>query len=70
MNDRRKFLKTAGSTALFTSLGSSFFISCDDANDDVTPNPNPIVSENGYTKDGNVYTIDLNHSNFSILKTE
>ena len=36
MKDRRKFLKNAGSTALFASLGSSFFISCDESDDNVT----------------------------------
>ena len=34
-NKRREFLKTAGSSALFASLGSSFFISCSDENDDL-----------------------------------
>ena len=60
MKDRRKFLKNAGSTALFASLGSSFFISCDDSEDNVTP-------DDGYTSEGNVYTIYLDHPSFSLL---
>ncbi len=62
MKNRRKFLKNAGSTALFTSLGTSFFIACDETDEN-------IVSESGFTLDGNVYTIELNHPNFSVLKT-
>ena len=65
MKNRREFLKNAGSTALFTSLGSSFFISCDEATEEVNPNP---TLENGFTQEGNIYTIDLNHSDFSSLK--
>ena len=65
MKDRRKFLKNAGSTALFASLGSSFFISCDDSEDNVTPTPT--VPDDGYTSEGNVYTIYLDHPSFSLL---
>ena len=39
-NKRRKFLKNAGSTALFVSLGSSFFLSCDDTEDVINPDDN------------------------------
>ena len=39
-NKRRKFLKNAGSTALFASLGSSFFLSCDDTEDVINPDDN------------------------------
>ena len=67
MKDRRKFLKNAGSTALFASLGSSFFISCDESDDNVTP-PNT-VPEDGYTSEGSVYTIYLDHPSFSLLKS-
>ena len=70
MNNRRKFLKTAGSSALFASLGSSFFVSCDDASDDASPNPpDNNVPEEGYSVDGNVYTIYLTHSSFSNLQS-
>lgn len=67
MKDRRKFLKNAGSTALFASLGSSFFISCDESDNNVTP-PNT-VPEDGYTSEGSVYTIYLDHPSFSLLKS-
>ena len=39
-NKRRKFLKSAGSTALFACLGSSFFISCDNTEENIDPNNN------------------------------
>ena len=71
MKNRRKFLKDAGSTALFTTLGSSFFISCDETNDTATPPPdnnNNNESEEGFTVDGNVYMIDLTHTSFSNLQ--
>tara|TARA_Y100000814_G_scaffold85072_1_gene56989 strand:- start:426 stop:890 length:465 start_codon:yes stop_codon:yes gene_type:complete len=67
-NQRRKFLKNAGSTALFTSLGSTFFISCDDTEEVIDPDNNN-TSENGFTIDGDTYTIELDHPNFSILKS-
>lgn len=69
MKDRRKFLKNAGSTALFTTLGTSFFIACDEKEENIDPDNNNNVSENGFTLNGNVYTIELNHPNFSVLKT-
>ena len=68
MKDRRKFLKNAGSTALFTSLGTSFFIACDEKEENIDPDNNN-VSENGFTLNGNVYSIELNHPNFSVLKS-
>ena len=67
-NKRRKFLKSAGSTALFASLGSSFFLSCDDTEEVINPDENN-TSENGFTADGDTYTIELNHPNFTILKS-
>ena len=69
-NKRRKFLKNAGSTALFASLGSSFFISCDDTEEVIIPDDNDNNnnnSENGFTVDGDTYTIDLDHPDFSVL---
>ena len=68
ISNRRKFLKNAGSTALFTSLGSTFFISCDDTEEVIDPDNNN-TSENGFTVDGDTYTIELDHPNFSILKS-
>lgn len=61
-------MKNAGSTALFTSLGSAFFISCDDTEEVIDPDNNN-TSENGFTVDGDTYTIELDHPNFSILKS-
>ena len=69
MKNRRKFLKSAGSTALFTSLGTSFFVACSEAEEIIDPDNNNNVSENGFTVDGNVYTIELNHPSFSVLKS-
>ena len=70
-NKRRIFLKNAGSTALFASLGSSFFISCDDTEEVIKPDDNNenSTSENGFILDGNTYTIELNHPSFSVLKS-
>jgi Rieske Fe-S protein len=70
-NKRRKFLKSAGSTALFASLGSSFFLSCDDTEETIVPDDNNDnnISENGFILDGNTYTIDLNHPSFLVLKS-
>ena len=54
----------------FATLGSSF-ISCDDTSETVTspPNNNNNQSGEGYTVDGNVYTIDLTNSSFSNLQS-
>ena len=35
INKRREFLKTAGSSALFTALGTSFFLSCSEAEETI-----------------------------------
>ena len=67
-NKRREFLKTAGSSALFASLGSSFFISCGD-DDDLLITIDEFA-ETGYVKDGNLYIIDLTHSSFSTLTND
>ena len=69
-NKRRKFLKNAGSTALFASLSSSFFISCGDIEEVIIPDDNDNNnnnSENGFTVNGDTYTIDLDHPDFSVL---
>ena len=68
-NKRREFLKTAGSSALFASLGSSFFISCGD-DDDLLPTTTDAFAETGYVIDGNLYIIDLTHSSFSTLTND
>ena len=75
-NKRREFLKNAGSSALFTALGTSFFSSCSEAEetiDEISDEEN--TEENtetsvGFTVDGNVYTIDLDHPSFSSLKIQ
>ena len=69
MSNRRKFLKSAGSTALFTSLGSSFFIGCSTSEEVIQPdnnnnNNNNVSPDDGYSVDGGNYIIELNHSNF------
>ena len=75
-NKRREFLKNAGSSALFATLGSTFFSSCNEAEetiDEITDEE--IIEEDtekgvGFTVDGNVYTIDLDHPSFSSLKIQ
>ena len=42
-NKRRKFLKNAGSTALFASLGTSFLVSCSTSEENVDPTLPPWV---------------------------
>ena len=73
MNKRRKFLKTAGSTALFTSLGSTFLIGCSTTEEIINPNNNNNNNSNttvdGFIVDGGNYTIELDHPNFSVLKS-
>lgn len=72
-NKRRKFLKNAGSTAIFATLGTSFFTSCDTSEDTsapIIPPPNETETGNGFTVDGNIYTFDLTHSSFSGLSSE
>ena len=70
-NDRRKFLKTAGSSALFASLGASFFTSCYEKDEEITPNSDNNASEweDGFNIAGTTIKIDLNHDNFKVLKT-
>jgi len=68
LNDRRSFLKTAGSSALFASLGSSFFTSCYEKEDDLTQINS--IWENGYNIYNNIIKIDLKHYNFKILNNQ
>ena len=55
-NKRRKFLKNAGSTALFASLGTSFLVSCSTSEENVDPTlpPDETGGETGvgFTVDG------------------
>jgi cytochrome b6-f complex iron-sulfur subunit len=68
---RKDFLKTAGSTALFSFLGISFITSCsgstDALNDTGTGGSTGGESE-GITVSGNTVTIDLNSDAGSPLK--
>ena len=70
--NRRKFLKTASSSALFATLGSSFFTSCYEKDEDISPVNDDDKNEdgwaNGYNIDSTNIKIDLNHNNFKILK--
>ena len=71
MKDRRKFLKNAGSSALFATLGSSFFISCDDTSETVTPPPNNNNNESGEViLLMNVYTMISQTLHFLIYKAQ
>ena len=73
--DRKKFLKTAGSTALFTFLGIGF-ASCssstssydDNVVDDPTTNGGDDESGINISDNGNTVTIDLTKNDVSALK--
>ena len=74
MINRRDFLREVCPTVAFAFFGMSFLESCsadsleEDAGDGTTPpTDNGGSSDNGYTKSGSTYTIDLTHSNFSQL---
>ena len=68
MKNRRDFLKEVCPTVAFAFFGVSFLEACsansleEDTTDGTTP-----PTDNGYTKIGSTYTIDLTHSNFSQL---
>ena len=57
---RRKFLKNAGSTALFASLGTSFLISCDDAEEVIIPDDNDDNNDDEDDNDNDELTDKLN----------
>jgi hypothetical protein len=73
MKNRRDFLKEVCPTVAFAFFGLSFLEACsadsleEDTGDGTTPTDNGGSSDNGYTKNGSTYTIDLTHSNFSKL---
>lgn len=74
MKNRRDFLKEVCPTVAFAFFGVSFLEACssdsleEDTGDGTTPpTDNGGSSDNGYTKSGSTYTIDLTHSNFSQL---
>tara|TARA_B110000444_G_scaffold139070_1_gene130561 strand:+ start:58 stop:525 length:468 start_codon:yes stop_codon:yes gene_type:complete len=71
MKSRRKFIKEVCPTVAFAFFGLSFLEACttDEAQID---NPDSGGGNNdgiGFSQDGNVYTIDLNSSNFSSIST-
>lgn len=77
-NSRRDFLKKVCPTVAFAFFGLSFLESCstdddsNESNDDDNNNNNDNNDNNnqlGYTSSGNIFTIDLNNSNFSNLST-
>ena len=73
MKNRRDFLKEVCPTVAFAFFGVSFLEACsadsleEDTGNGTTPTDNGGSSDNGYTKSGSTYTIDLTHSNFSQL---
>ena len=74
MKNRRDFLKEVCPTVAFAFFGFSFLEACsadsleEDTGNGTTTTDNGGSSDNGYTKSGSTYTIDLTHSNFSQLK--
>ena len=73
-NKRREFLNNVCPTVAMAFLGVSLLESCSSGGDDSDINGgggnNGGGSDNGYTKNGNDVTINLNHSNFSKLKND
>lgn len=78
MKNRRSFLKEVCPTVAFAFFGLSFLEACSSSDDDAAiANPNngggtgtgsgTGNTDSGYTVNGNTYTIDLTHSNFSQL---
>lgn len=58
MKNRRAFLKDVCPTVAFAFFGLNFLEACSSDDDTTTSSP-------GFTKNGNTYSIDLTHSNFS-----
>lgn len=85
MKNRRAFLKDVCPTVAFAFFGLSFLEACSSGSDDdttTTPPGNGTGSGSGngtgsgngsggtgFTKNGNTYSIDLTHSNFSNIST-
>ena len=74
MKNRRDFLMAVCPTVAFAFFGLSFLEACssdsleEDTGDGTTTSTNNgESSDNGYTKSGSTYTVDLNNSNFSQL---
>ena len=68
MKNRRDFLKEVCPTVAFAFFGLSFLEACSaDSLEEDTGDGTVPPTDNGYTKSGSTYTIDLTHSNFSQL---
>lgn len=77
-NKRRDFLKNVCPTVAMAFLGFTVLESCSSGDDDVNIGGGSGTgnggggnagTNNGYSKDGNVVTINLSHSNFSSLQS-
>ena len=74
MKNRGDLLKEVCPTVAFAFFGLSVLEACsadsleEDTGNGTTTTDNGGSSDNGYTKSGSTYTIDLTHSNFSQLK--
>ena len=74
MKNRRAFLKEVCPTVAFAFFGVSFLEACsadslEEDTGDGTSTGDGGSSDNGYTKNGSTYTIDLTHPNFSDLSS-
>ena len=74
MINRKEFLKGFCPTLAFAFFGVSFLEACsadslEEGTDNVGISDNGGSSNNGYSKTGSTYTIDLTHSNFSGLSS-
>jgi len=85
MKKRRDFLKEVCPTVAFAFFGISFLEACSSASDDDVDStlPGDVTepgdgsgsgdgggsSDNGFSQSGNVYTINISHSNFSSIQT-
>jgi hypothetical protein len=68
LKNRRDFLKEVCPTVAFAFFGLSFLEACSaDSLEEDTGDGTTSPTDNGYTKSGSTYTIDLTHSNFSQL---
>ena len=66
MKSRRKFLKEVCPTVAFAFFGLSFLEAC--STDEAEINIPTIDNELGFIQQENIYTIDLNNSNFTSLE--
>lgn len=70
MKNRRDFLKEVCPTVAFAFFGLSFLEACSgDSLEEDTGDGTTSPTDNGYSKSGSTYTIDLTHPNFSELSS-